>query len=165
MVVCLAVGVLIVLLGAAASGPLGGAWTSRHVALALFALLLSASVQVVIFTYLTVSAKVIHQTVALGRLPHRPLDDVRRLKRSMTHCLGAVVASLVLAAATGGATWRLPEQRSLLHLVAAAVVIVVHTAAYYRQYNLVVRMSALLAAALRAYAAHARPSAPNAPSP
>ena len=123
----------------------------RHVALAVFALLLSCLIQAIAFTYLTVTGKMIGQAVRIGHLGVAPLVEVRRLKRSLTHALGAIVAAIVLAAGTGGAHWR-GREIAIVHAGTGYALLVVHLYAYYRQYIQIVRNRRLVERTLSAYA-------------
>ena len=76
---------LILFAVSAAIGVFGsGEHTSRHVLLAILALLLSCLTQVGLFTYFTVTGKMVVQAVHLGRLERGPLVRVTLLKRSVT---------------------------------------------------------------------------------
>ena len=83
---------LICFIGAATAGIfISHFGQDRHILLAVFGLLLSCAIQVLAFTYFTVSGKVIVQAVHLGGLEPHPLMRVKAFKRSMTHWLGLVV--------------------------------------------------------------------------
>ena len=137
-----------------ASAWLGVAGTAprpdRHILLAVLSLLLSCLIQVVALTYLSVTGKMIAQAVHLGKLGLEPLEEARRLKRSLTHALAWVGASIALVSASGGHHWRLADA-PLIHFAAAGLLVTVHLCAYYREYDIIVRNSRLLDGVLRRY--------------
>lgn len=148
---CLATGHLIVMVGVLALGMYAAeVAASRHVALAVFALLLSCFIQVLTFTYLTVTGKMIAQAVHLGGLGPEPIEEVKRLKRAMARQLALLFTTIVVVTATGANLWRV-EGGGRWHLAAAAVVFVAHTFAYYREFALVCANSRLVARTLAAY--------------
>jgi len=148
---CLAVGELLVLGGAAALGMLAPkVAVPRHVALAVFALLLSCLIQTATFTYFTISGKTMAQAVHLGGLDLACLNDVQRLKRSFTYLLAAVVGAVVVVTATGAMHWQ-GRGEGWAHLLTAFGALVVHAGGLVRQYLLVGRQSMLLEETLYAY--------------
>ncbi len=148
---CLSAGNLLVLVGTAVLGLLAiGGTADRHILLALFALLLSCLIQVIVFTYFTVTGKMIGQAVHLGGLEPAPIGEVRRLKRSATHLLAVLVAAIVVVTATG-AEFRHTGAGSALHLGSACLLVLVHVFVFYRQYALIVENGAVLERTLLAY--------------
>ena len=122
----------------------------RHILLAVFSLLLSCFIQVLVFTYLTVTGKVIAQAVHLARLDPGILSGSKEYKRSFTHCLAIIVAAVVVLSATGGAAWR--SQRAVaVHVPVAILAVLIHAWLYRKQHVVVRRNAQLLTAALRAY--------------
>lgn len=147
----LACGHVVVLIGVAALGWFDpSSEPARHIALAVFALLLSAFVQVLTFTYFTVTGKVIAQAVHLAKLDSAHLAEVGFLKKSMTRCLACVVLALVVVVATGARYWSL-RQSPTWHVAAAALTLLVHMAAYLHEYSLVVRNAELLSRTMTDY--------------
>ena len=147
----LAFGHMAVLVGVAALGWFDSSpEPARHIALAVFALLLSAFIQVLTFTYFTVTGKVIAQAVHLAKLDPAHLAEVGFLKKSMTRCLACVVLALVIVVATGARYWSL-RQSSTWHVAAAAMTLLVHVAAYLHEYSLVVRNAELLSRTMTDY--------------
>lgn len=154
--VCFVTGHLIVLLGV---GTLGlfhrSGEPSRHVALAVFSLLLTCLLQAAVFVYLNVTGKMIGQAAHLGGLDLKPVVQARRLKSVFTRAMGAVVLTMVLITATGAYQWR--EGTSLyFHLPAACLFLTVHLAAFYFEYGLICKNQALVAEVLRRYASRGR---------
>ncbi len=127
----------------------------RHALIAVLSLLMSCALQVVAFTYLTVTGKMIAQAVYLADLDLSMLAEVKTLKRSVTFWLPLVVASLALVTATGAWLWRGGEDPSV-HYLSAAAVIVVHAWVWWREYSVIVKNSVLLSKALNAYASRPR---------
>ncbi|MFQ5461816.1 MAG: hypothetical protein ACE5E5_04225 [Phycisphaerae bacterium] len=82
----------------------GGA--DRHILLAVLTCMLTCLVQVVVFTFLSVSGRLISQAVHLGTLPPTPIETIRGLKRRTGRCLAGLALLLVLAVASGAAHWR-----------------------------------------------------------
>jgi cell division protein FtsL len=149
---------LICFIGAAFSGVLVARFgQDRHILLAVFGLILSCAIQVLAFTYFTVSGKVIAQAVHLGRLDAGLVTRVKELKRSLTHLLAAVVASAVLLVATGGNAWRVGGSH-WDHYAAAGLALVVHVLAWMRQYALITEHSRLFAETLSQYNARKAPA-------
>jgi hypothetical protein len=115
-------------------------------------------VQVLLFTYFTVSGKVLAEAVHLGRLDAAPLARIAVRKRSNTRMLGAVIVALVLVTATGASSWRGGEA-SPWHYAAAGLIVTVLVMAFVRQYALVVENSRELEGVMSEYAQARRGSA------
>lgn len=144
-------GHLLVLMGVAGLGLLDPAPApTRHVTLAVFALLLSCLLHVMVFMYLTVTGKVIVQAVHLGGLDLAPVYEAKRLKARFIRILAAVVAALVLVTATGAYQWR-EGVSSYVHFSAASGFFLVHFLAAYLEFDLICRNKALLNRVLRTY--------------
>ena len=122
-----------------------------HVLLAVFSLLVSCLVQVVVFMYVSVTGKALAQAVHLGKFDLAPLETVRRTKRSMTRTVALVMFSIVFVIASGAIRWQSGEWRSL-HWIAAALVIVLHGVAYVRQFELIIDHKKTVTTILDAYA-------------
>ena len=131
----------------------------RHILLAVFTLLMSCLVQVVAFTYLTVTGKMIAQAVHLAGLDHAILSQVKRLKRAVTLCLPLVFLPMVLVAATGASLWR-GGAESGLHYLAAGGVLGAHLWAWWREYAVILANADLLRRVLEQYSARGRSSGP-----
>lgn len=148
--VCLAISLMLVLLGTAGLGlfslHLG---VTRHVVLGLFTLLLSCGVQAVSFMYLAVSGKAMVQAVHFGKLDPEPLAQSKRLKFRWTRLMAFVLVSAFLASASGAMRWR--GGGSLLHPVAVMFLAVVHLWVLARQYEIIVANADLLDRTLGAY--------------
>lgn len=127
---------------------------TRHIALAVFALLLSCLLQATVFIYLTVTGKIIVQAVHLGGNDLAPIHEVKRIKTQFTVILAIVVAVIVFVTATGAYQWR-EGVKSYIHFSAAALFLVVHLVAAYREFALICRNKALMD---RVLAAYTRPS-------
>ena len=144
------------LLGAAALGLVWpGDMANRHILLAVFALLLSCLIQVVVLTYLTVTGKVIIQAVHLGSLSAAPIEEAKRLKRSVTRLLGLLVTVIVLVTGTGARYWRTGNSEGFLdgglHAVAAGLAVAVHFYVFYRDLTLIAQNVAVVERTLAAY--------------
>lgn len=153
---CLALANLLVLVGTAAVGIArldpGG---ERHVALAVFTLLVSCLIQVVTFTYFVVTGKMLAQALHLGGMDLAPLDEAKRLKRNAMRWLAAVVVGIILVTATGATHWR-ERGLSTWHFGVAGVMLLVHASALFGQFQLVARNAALVERVLREYAVRRR---------
>jgi len=128
-----------------ASGGMG-LWrglVDRHVLLAVLTLVLSCFVQVVVFTYFTVTGKLIAQAVNLGKLEVDAIQQARRLKRRVTFWVGGVALASAALSASGALHWRHASLGSL-HLVTALTVIAVHVLAFYREIQLIVENKTLI---------------------
>lgn len=156
-------GLLLVLVAVAGLGLfVGDQDPTRHIALAVFALLLSCLLQATVFIYLTVTGKIIVQAVHLGDSDHTPIHEVKRIKMQFTVILATVVAVIVFVTATGAYQWR-EGVRSYVHFAAAALFLLVHLVAAYHQFGLICRNKALMGRVLTAYTPHsARASTSNA---
>lgn len=122
----------------------------RHILLAVGALLLSCFLEVIGFTYLTVTGKVIAQAVHLASLDAACLQTTKQFKRNFTRLLAIVAVSIVLASATGGAAWRSPAAR-VVHVPTALLAAIIHVWGYHRQYHLIRRNAKLVDTTLKDY--------------
>lgn len=122
----------------------------RHVLLAVITLLLGCFVQVVVFTYFTVTGKIVSQAVHLGKLDVSAMKTVDVLKRSVTRCVGLVMAAIVVTTATGAVHWR-TEQWAKLHLGCALCLATITTLVLYREFVLVLNNASLLDQTLDEY--------------
>ncbi len=150
---------LMLLLGAAALGLFSGELgVDRHIVLAVFTLLLSCLTQVLVFTYFTVSGKVVGQAVHLSDLPGDPLNKVRGFKRAITYRVATVFTSIVAVVATGAAAWR-SDSPVVSHPVAAGAAVIVHLWIWLQEYRLIVSHARFLEQTLSRYKAGGRRSA------
>lgn len=142
---------LICLLGTAGLG-LGVGWggSDRHVVLAVFSALLSCLLQVLVFTYFTISGKVIAQAVHLAGLELAPIERCKALKRGITYSLAGIFASLVLVTATGAGAWRAGEF-SVTHFAAAGLTIAVHLYVWVGEYKLIAAQATVMSETLDRY--------------
>jgi hypothetical protein len=150
---CLGAANLILLVSTALAGFLDPAPAAdRHVLLAVFTLLLTCLVQVLAFTYLIVTGKVLAQAVHLGRLDTAAVNRAKELKRFATRTLACVVVGAVIVTATGAAAWRGGDPH-LYHLPASIAFVGVLAWGLFRQYDLVCRNARLLEQTLASYSA------------
>ncbi|MEK6676195.1 MAG: hypothetical protein AABZ47_11155 [Planctomycetota bacterium] len=153
---CMGFGQLVVVLAAFVLGMLHSpATVTRHVALGVFALLLSCLVQVIVFTYFTVTGKMVAQALHLGRFDLAPLFEVKRLKRIMTVAMACGIASILCVAITGGNHWRTAAGANA-HFVTVLVAFCVQVWAFYRQYGAVCGNFVIVRTVLEEYAAMRR---------
>jgi hypothetical protein len=149
----LAVGQLVVFV---LTGALGFAHADpeadRHVLAGVFSLLLSCLTQTVVFTYFTVTGKMIAQALHLAHLDLAPLLEVKRLKRNVTRLLACAVVGMVLVTVTGAMHWR-TETHTAEHTGTACGVFVLHAWVFYMQYRWIARNAAILEETLHAYTA------------
>lgn len=147
----LAAGLMIVLVGAAGLGLAGDrSAPDRHILMAVFALLLSCLVQVIVFTYLTVTGKMVAQALHLSHADLEPLETVKRIKRSATRLVGLIVLLAVPSVATGASLWR-TDGEGHWHYWTAYILVAGHLFAFYRQYALIVENARLLDSVLSQY--------------
>ncbi len=132
------------------------AGTHRHVLVAVLGGLCSCLTQVLGFTYLTVTGKVMTQAVHLGNLDRAALIEAKGLKRRFIRALPLAILSLLAAVATGAAALR--GLGSGNHAIASLVLFPVHAWAFTLQYQVIARNAVLLARSLEGYEA-ARPPA------
>jgi len=153
----LACGNVLVVAATAFLGLLGGAGLqSYHVALAVFALILTCLVQVLAFTYLTVTFKLMGQAIHIGQSSLEPLLQAKQLKKRMTHCLALSISTILVATASGAASWR-AGAGVWLHLAAGLALPIVIPYLLYVEHTLVTRNSSLVGSVMRAYAARKAP--------
>ncbi|RJP37231.1 MAG: hypothetical protein C4547_05780 [Phycisphaerales bacterium] len=128
-----------------------GANMSLHVALAVFTLLAACLIQTVVFTYFTVTGKLIQQALALGKFDvPAGMAPVKRRKAWITRMVALSILPIVLAAGTGA--WGIagvPQQR--WHLAAGLLVTLVHVLAYPAYHRRIVENGRHLDDAMRAY--------------
>jgi hypothetical protein len=138
----------------AASGAMGlfaSRWgMDRHVLLAVLALLFSCFVQVVTFTYLTVTGKMLGQAVHLAGLDATIFERLKTYKRGVTRCLAVVFGAVIFVTATGAVGWR-AGSATAWHDVAAGLALVVHAGVLWRQYEIVFLNSRLVERTLGEY--------------
>jgi|CXWL01.1.fsa_nt_gi hypothetical protein len=148
---CLAFANLLLLTASGAVGIFAPRWgVDRHVLLAVLTLIFSSFVQVVTFTYLTVTGKIIGQAVHLGGLEASIHDRVKSYKRGATRCLAAVFGAMVFVTATGAAGWR-SGGATVWHDVAVGLVLVVHGGVFWREYEIMFLNSRLVERTLGEY--------------
>lgn len=148
---CLAFGNLLLLTATGALGLFASQWSvDRHVLLAVLTLLFSCFVQVVTFTYLTVTGKMAGQAVHLAKLDSSILQSVKKLKRTMTRCLAAVFLCIVFVTATGASGWRTGGSM-LWHDVATGVALVIHAGALWFEFEIVMTNAKLVEGTLKEY--------------
>lgn len=148
---CLAIANVLLLIASGTVGLFAPRWgVDRHVLLAVLTLLFSCFVQVVTFTYLTVTGKMVGQAVHLAGLDASILSSIKVYKRRMTRCLALVFGAMILVTASGAAGWRIGSA-TIWHQVAAGVVLVVHWGAFVREYEIVFLNSRLVERALAEY--------------
>lgn len=152
--VCLVIANLIVLAATAAVGLAQERdQADMHVALAVFSLLVSCFVQVAAVMYVNVSGRAVTQAIHLGKLDTSPVERLRATRRSMVHALALVVAGVVAVTATGAVHWQSGD-RLAWHLAASGALFLLHVAAFYREFNLIVDHAALVSQVMASYAEH-----------
>ena len=127
-----------------------GSVPDRHVLLAVGTLLISCFIQVVGFTYLTVTGKVIAQAAHFASLDPACLAKVKQYKRSFTRQLALGIVSVVFASATGGAAWRSRDVLAF-HVPATMIAAMIHVWVYGGQYHVLRRNADLVKMTLTAY--------------
>lgn len=147
----LAISEVLLLLGTAALGFLKiDPQAERHVLLAVMALLLSCLIQVLAFTFLTVTGKSIVQAVHLGHLDPEPIIEVKRFKRQLTFCLAGLVCLILIVVATGASQWAL-RRSGTAHMVSAAALLVLHGVVLAREYFILRKNESLLEQTMELY--------------
>jgi len=122
----------------------------RHVALAVFTLLTSCLIQVLVMTYCSVIGKVVSQAVHLAGLDPAAISAVAFGKRSVTYCVFVLLAAVVLVTATGAAHWR-SGGGGALHLLCAGVLLPVHVAVLVREQHVIAGLARCCETTLAAY--------------
>jgi len=126
----------------------GGA--DRHVLLAVLTCMLTCLVQVVVFTFLSVSGRLISQAIHLGALAPTPIDTLRALKRRTGRCLGVMVLLLVFAVATGAAHSR-SGAYAWPHFLLACLFLAAHFPALLLEWQVIGRTGRIVDATMAAY--------------
>lgn len=144
----LAIGNVLVVAATAFLGLLGSAGLrNHHIAIAIFALILTCLVQVLAFTYFTVTFKLMGQAVHIGKSALDPLQQAKRLKLQMTRCLGLVVGAVLVATASGASSWR-EGAGAAMHLVTGLVLPILVTYVLSIEYSLIARNTVLVGAVM-----------------
>lgn len=125
---------------------------SYHVALAVFTLILTCLVQVLGFTYLTVTFKLMAQAVHLGKLPMDHLLHAKSLKKRMARCLAAVITAVLITTASGADSWR-AGAGGWLHLSLGLAAPLLLPYLLFTEFNLIARNASLVATVMRQYTA------------
>lgn len=153
---CIATAHVLLLMATAAIGMLSrGVHTQRHVALAVFTLLLGCLLQIVAFMYFAVSGKMMRQAVHIGRLDPYPLVQMDRRRRNKTIVLALFFVSVVMTTATGAAHWRDAQSR-LPHLLIAWSSAIVQIACWVADFRLVSAHSRVFEGVMLDYARRRR---------
>jgi len=134
----------------------------RHVLLAVMSLLLTCLVQVLAFTYLTVSGKVLTQAVHFRNLGTTAVEAAKSIKKRFARCLGFVALLIVLTTATGAVAWRDGNSTSF-HLPSVLVFAAGWLLVQLREFGLIVENSRLLERTLAEYG-QGHPAATAAPN-
>lgn len=154
----LAVADLILLLGSAGLGFFDTVPSrDRHVLLAVLALLLGCLVQVLSFTYLAVSGKVLAQATHLAKLSLEAVVRGKEIKKRFARCVGAIMLLMVLTVATGAAAWR-EAAPPPYHLPAVMLFVCGWLWVHVREYGLITKNARLLEKILAEYG-EVRPAA------
>lgn len=147
----LAIGNVLVIAGAGALGLLSPDDSpDRHVLLSVFALLVCAFVQVLTFTYFTVTGKIVLQSVHLAGYDSDAAVEVTRIKRSMSYHLLAVMLGALVLTVSGAAHWRTGVS-STIHVLTAVGFLPLLCAVFAGEYGLIIRNRRVVDAATRAY--------------
>ena len=133
-----------------------GSAPDRHVLLGICTLLLSCFVQVLGFTYLTITGKVIGQAANLANIDLTCQAKVKQYKRSFTRQLALAIVCVVLASATGGASLRSRDALAV-HYVAAMIAALAHVWVYRRQSLILRRNAELVETTIKAYTSRRAP--------
>jgi len=123
---------------------------SYHVALAIFTLILTCLIQVLWFTYLTITFKLMGQAVHIGKLPLEHLLAAKEIKRRMTHCLAVAVGTVLLTTATGADSWR-AGVGGCVHLLLGLIFLLLLPYLLFTEFTLIARNAALVAAVMGQY--------------
>ncbi len=147
----LAVANVTLLIGTAILGLVeAGAGADRHVLLAVLALLLSCFVQVGVFTYFTVTGKLIGQAVHIAKAELSAIHESKAIKRAATGMVGAVIGSLIPAIISGAIVWRTSGSLTW-HFLAATLVVAVHVKVFVSEHALILRNADLIRRSLDEY--------------
>jgi len=139
---------LILYVGAAALGLLDPPpTTERHILLSVLALLLTCLIQVLTFTYLAVSGKVIAQALHIRKMDVKTLVAAAEIKKRFARYVALMILALVGATATGASAWRAGNADGY-HFPAALTLFAVFIWVHARQYTLVIQNSRLMDGAL-----------------
>jgi hypothetical protein len=148
----LAVGDAIVLAGALFTGWIADSdrLINLHIALSVFASLLTALIHAAAFTYFTATGKMIRQAVFIGKLDIHYSEEVARLKTSIARSVGWAMLVLLINIALGATVWRQPHHH-WWHLASAGATIMVTAYAFLHQANLIAVNAGLMDVVMNEY--------------
>lgn len=153
----------ILYVGAAALGLLDPAPTpDRHVLLAVLALLLTCLSQVLAFTYLAVTGKVLAQALHFGKLSVETLLAAKEIKKRFGRHIALMMLAVGAATATGASVWRAGDP-DRYHSPAVLALLIVFLWVHVRQFLLVTENARLVSQTLTQYsvARNANPPSPG----
>lgn len=148
----LALGQTLLILATATLG-LSAAESTRlrsHVALAIFTSLAICAAHAAVFTYFTVTGKLIHQSIALGGFSKKPLRIVRRMKKGISSLVGLGVLTILCTVATGARALAWAGLGDL-HLLVASGAAACNIWIYFLQFRLIRHNERLVNHCLRRY--------------
>lgn len=122
----------------------------EHFILALFSLILTLLIHALVFTYFSVTGRMISQAVFIGHLDRTPLQRVRSHKRRVLCWVAIGFLSTVPVVAFGALAAR-EHAWHLWHLLTAGLALILNLLAFYIEYDCVARQSILMRDVLERY--------------
>lgn len=129
---------------------------SYHVVAAVITLIFTCLVQVLAFTYLTVTFKLMAQAVHVGKMSMELLEHAKSLKQRLTRCLAVVVAGVVVTTASGAHSWSTGTGGGWPHLACGLTFPVLLIAVLVVEFGVIGANSALCAGVMKEYAQRSR---------
>jgi hypothetical protein len=115
----------------------------QHFALALFTIVLSVLIHVVVFTYFAATSRMISQAVLIRHLDQSPIARTREFKGRIAKLTLLGALSLVVTGAFG-ALIDTNEQWKWMHLTAAFATIAIHTWIFWVDFDCIHRNGCLM---------------------
>jgi len=146
---CLAISNLLLLAMNAVLGLWGEPMRDRHIVLGVLTLIYTCFLQVMAFTYFTITGKMIGQALNVANADLEPLIRSKGLKLLFTRWLAILFLAAAATSASGAMRWR-GYGPANLHLATAGLAVVLHILVLFRQYVLVTANAAVFENVFRA---------------
>lgn len=127
-----------------------GSSSDTHVLLSVITLILSCLIQTLVFTYFTVTCKMSIQAIHIAGMEPFPIEKMKKLKLSMMWLILILFGSILFSVISGALQIRASET-GYTHLMAAGIILTLHTFVYIREYSLIDTNSRIVEQVLHGY--------------
>lgn len=127
----------------------------QHFILAIFTIILTVLIHVIVFTYFSVTSRMISQAVFIGHLDQEPLERIKTHKRRAAVCLAVGFLSLVPVVALGALTAR-GHEWAWWHLGSVSAALAANLWSFFGEYECVARHSRMMGEVLERYTSNRR---------